>query len=389
MLDYNFCTRFADISINGSDLKLELYREADKLILSRHEVRFIKDYENKISFHSILYWQGYDAAPTSSNRNVFELNAKILKKIVTFLDENAMSSFYQSCVRAQQLVTEHLKENVFHCAVTPTKCTSENVFMVLGEHIRRMYIYMEHIDDEDTDGTPSHELKSKFMKCVNQYCGNSLMEMKIIDSVQSDAMLYWPHLRKLKFDMIDNLKLQRFHCPELTHLVIDAYYNHNVSNVSIDWLNSFPNLTNLTFDASNVGTFVRDLNRTLCSQINSLSLKRMYEKMDRCSWLKLTNIICRFERLATLHLNVNGIEKSNFRFLFEKCSMLEELLISHDDTWTNRGDTCVELFRTIKVNCTQLKILKLVGKRSSFWQSSSLKLIYGMFPNSIIILIKK
>lgn len=389
VVDYSFCTRFADIvEVNGTKLKLELYSEPDKMIFTVDEARLIKycDDENENKEHSILYWKGYDVTLSLSNKNLLQLNEEILKKIFTFLDGKALSACYQTCVRAKQLALECIAENGFYCAVTPPKCTSEDTFMVLGEHIQRITVNLTHDtydsdDDEDIEGTESHKLKTTFIKWVNQYCGKSLVDMEIESTVQNKTIFYCPQLRKLKLACISTQKLQLFRCPELRHL--DIYYFEEEVTVSIDWRQSFPNLTSLTIGSYNstVEQFLSGLNASICSQINYLSLSGKWETGGRLrsDWLKLTNIIVRFGRLVTLHLRIKGIEKSNFKFLFENCSMLTELIIFSDSRFYNSDVLFVKLFRTIKQNCMQMEVIGLVGNTSLF-SLASLHQIYSMFP---------
>lgn len=391
ILNYYFCTRFANImEINGSNLKLELYSEPVKMILTQEEGLFINDFYGEQSpTHHVIYRKGYDAASSSSSKNFFELNEEILKKIASFLDGNALHAFYQTCTKAQQLVMEHVTKTVFHCKVTPRKCTNENVFMVLGEYISRISIDLDHYcydedDDEDNPNSASHQLKAKFMKCINQYCGKSLVEMEIKDSVQIETVLYWPNLRKLKISSyIDIQKLQLFHCPELTHLHINQFCE-SVVNVPVDWDNFFPSLMSLTVGCycESVERFLCGLSRTICSQMKNLSLMTLaktFENNKRRCWLKLTNIIARFRRLVTLHLYIKGIEESNFKFLFENCAMLVELSIFYEMSCVNETPY-LEMYRTIKLNCKQMEVIQLVGKVSTFFCSSSLQMIYAMFP---------
>lgn len=393
ILNYELCTRFANImEINGSNLKLELSNELAKIILTQEEGRFIKDsFTARSPTHHVIYWKGYDAASSSSSTNLFELNEEILKKIASFLDGNALHAFYQTCTKAQQLVTEHVTNTVFHCKVTPRKCTNENVFMVLGEYVSRISINLDHYsfdedDDEDNPNSASHQLKTKFMKCINQYCGESLVEMEIKESVQIETIAYWPNLRKLKISSyIDIQKLQLFHCPELTHLHIGGL-SGSVVNVPVDWDNSFPNLTSLEVGCYDecVERFLCGLSRTICSRMKSLSLMTLgynaFENNKRRCWLKLTNIIARFRRLVTLHLyKIKGIEESNFKFLFENCAMLAELSIFYEISCVNKT-SYLEMCRTIKLNCKQMEVIQLVVKVSTFFSSSPLQIIYAMFP---------
>lgn len=202
------------MEINESNLKMTLLCDTDdKMFFTRDEARFIDLVSSDEISHRILYWKGYDAF-NSSKKNLLEL----LMKIATFLDGNALLSLSQTCMQGQRFVIEYLTGNkVFHCAVTPKICTNENVFIVLGEYIRRIKVDLTHYsyesdDDENVEGTASHQLKTKFMNCINRYCGNSLedMEIKHCVQIQSKTNLCWPNLKKLKFSAIDFQKLQRF-----------------------------------------------------------------------------------------------------------------------------------------------------------------------------------
>lgn len=234
-IDYSFCTRFSDImDINRSNLKMILSCDVDeKMIFTREEARFTGENFAGVTLNRILYWKGYDAIRSSSNKNLIELKKDVLTKIATLLDANALLSLAQTCERGQRFVIEFLTENrVFHCAVTPENYTNENVFVALGEYIHRIKVNLYHFtyddeDDEDVEGTASHELKAKFLKCVNQYCGNSLIEMEIKDivQIQSNTNLYWPNLKKMELSTINIQKLRRFKCPELTHLNILHFIN--------------------------------------------------------------------------------------------------------------------------------------------------------------------
>lgn len=107
LLNYNFHTRFNDIlESNGSNLKLELHNEFDKIVLTRDEGRLIhqKSYGGELLFqHSIRYWKGYDAAYNTSNKNLLELNKDVLANITSYLDGNALYAFYQTCKQTQAI----------------------------------------------------------------------------------------------------------------------------------------------------------------------------------------------------------------------------------------------------------------------------------------------
>lgn len=390
ILNYNFYTRFTHIvEVNQSNLKLELWNENEMMIITSDEAHLIEEtfYEEDTQCRHILYWKGYEAASSSSNQNLLELNEEILKKIFTCLDGNALLAFYETCMQAKQLVIEHITKNVFHCTVAPRKCTNENVFMRLGEYIQRIKVNLEYDtyddeDDEDDENSASHKLKIKFMKCVNQYCGKSLIEMAIDGSVQIDTVLYWPKLKKLKiFSYIDAEKLQRFQCPELTHLVVE---NITDNSVSIDWANCFPNLTSLEFDCYNdcVEAFLCGMNAKLCCQMENLSLRGSWndEGRSRCRWTKLVNIITRFRRLVTLDIYMNGIYESNHKFLFENCSKLVELTFFYNDDWIAQSKY-LKMLRSIQVNCKDIQLIQFVFKAGTFFEST-LQKIYAMFPRT-------
>lgn len=103
--------------------------------------------------------------------------------------------------------------------------------------------------------------------------------------------------------------------------------------------------------------------------------------------MKLTNNIARFGRLEALHLHINGIDESNFKFLFENCSMLVNLTIFDSITkyWSNES-VYIDILRTVKRNCKQIEIVRIVGKKSDFkkYDRSSFYKIKSMFPKALI-----
>lgn len=116
--------------------------------------------------------------------------------------------------------------------------------------------------------------------------------------------------------------------------------------------------------------------------MESLTINGSFETNVRRHWLKLTNIVARFVRIKTLNLYINGIEGSNFKFLFENCSMLVELTMLYSCE-RRKEEENLDFFRTMKCNCKQIEIVPLVGKKSDF-KCGSFGIIHSMFPKGVI-----
>lgn len=396
MLSYDFYNRFAGIiECNRSNLKMEIRScNTDRIVMTREEARLVRENENRYEstvLCSVLYWKGYDAAYNQSNTNLLQLENKILENIVSYLHLNDLRAFYQTCKQTQQLVKEHLSQNIVYSSAHPTKFIHENVYKILGGEILRMAIDFLKLSDlaaykEDENVT---ELKRmKFIKNINQYCEN-LVELEIKHQFVSATVLSWPNLKKLKFSSygIITLTLQKFHCPKLTHLEIDFYSRH-LFDVSFDWTDSFRNVTSLKFGFYNehVEMLLSVIIPTISHQLNELSLGPNDDCMikEDYQWMKLINIITSIEQLVGLHIHFIGIHRSNFNFLFENSPKLVELSIfCGDDVYMK---SYIEMFRSIQVNCNQIKVIQLVGKSSAF-EASFLEKIYSMFRKTKINLI--
>lgn len=90
-LNYDVYTRFADIMESTQSklkLKISCYDDCDKIVLTRDEAQLIqRNYGTRV-----LYWKGYDAVYRQSNRNLLELNEKILASIIGFLDARGLQN---------------------------------------------------------------------------------------------------------------------------------------------------------------------------------------------------------------------------------------------------------------------------------------------------------
>lgn len=142
------------------------------------------------------------------------------------------------------------------------------------------------------------------------------------------------------------------------------------------------NVTSLKFE-----TYVESVNTLLCGlservrdTVEKVHIAGSFKTKEHRMWLPLTNNIARFGHLVTLHLDVGGIEQSNFKFLFESCSMLVELTIcvgGHFMIFCETG--FCDLIRTIKRNCKQLEYFQLIDKTTEFFDID-LAWIRSMFP---------
>lgn len=390
-LNYDFCKRFADLmEINDCNLKLMLtFDEGDKMIFTRdeahqclHDMLF-----DEVMQHRSLYWKGYDAACSSSNRNLLDLSDNILNKIVSYLDGDALAALFQTCHQGRKLTIAYLNEATFRSAVCPlkprSKLTSGSVLTILGQYIRRIdidldvdYYIIVYDDDQDEndEATETHQLKIRFIKSVNRWCGNVLTEMKITGTIPIKAVLHWPSLKRLHLGCVPVEILQFFNCPELTHLIISPEAGTIIG--SGNYMDPFPNLTSLTFEHYNdsVEALLCNLNRRFYTQMKDLYIQGTFKTNPYRQWLKLTNIIIRFSRLATLHLHIGGIEQSNFKFLFENCPMLVESTISASKLRSSVDiETLLKIVRTIKRSCSNIKIIRLVVDRSNYISISDLQ----------------
>lgn len=395
MLSYDFYNRFAGIiECNRSNLKMEIRSyNTDRIVMTREEARLVREDENHYEstvLCSVLYWKGYDAAYNQSNTNLLQLENKVLENIVSYLHLNDLRAFHQTCKQTQQLVKEHLSQNIVYSSAHPTKFIHENIYKILGGKILRMAIdFLKHSDLAvyEVDDNVTELKRMKFIKDINQHCEN-LVELEIKHEFVSETVLSWPNLKKLKFSSygIITLTLQKFHCPKLTHLEIDFYARH-LFNVSIDWTHSFRNVTSLKFGFYNehVEQLLSVIIPTISHQLNELSLgpnKDCMIKEDH-QWMKLINIITSIEQLVGLHIHFKGIHRSNFNFLFENSLKLVELSIFCTDEYMK---SYIEMFRSIQVNCNQIKVIQLVGKSSAF-EASFLEKVYSMFRKTKINLI--
>lgn len=384
-LEFNFCVRFADMmEMYGSKLKMELaFHKTDNMIFTREESRIIRDRHDDTESHHIIYWKGYEAfnAPNPTDKKFLELERDVLTKIFTYLDVNALSAIFQTCKHLRHLVIQFLHEpNVFRCTLNRENPTKENVFVVLGKYIRRIAVDLnfDYIN-QAIEGNADYLL----FKSVHRYCGTNVTELKIYGHVPIKANLWWPNLRKLKLSDVSIEKLRMFRCPELTHLCIDLF-EEGINNDHELWTNSFPKLSTLKLKHYDELTesFLSSFDESLCNQVIDLCIIGWFNKnRQHRSWLKLTNIVVRFRHLIALHLHVNGIEESNFKFLFENCLKLVDLTISVQESF--EFDKYSELCRIVKLNCKRIENIQLVVGRSSYFYLMK-ETFYRFFPNATI-----
>lgn len=376
-LEFNFdlFTRVCDIIRSaGRNMKLVLQNWRGTTIITHEDARRKSNTFADPLEYSVLYWKGYDASYTQSNKSLLDLNNNCLTRIIALLDANSLHTLYRTNTLLQQLVKTYVLNNVFY--VSTLDKILEDVYRDLGENIR----YIKAFD--------------QCLEKVNKYCVN-LNEMELCDIVKIESLLYWPNLKKLKLNVsfVQVLSLTLFQCPELTHLEINPHRD-SLANVefTFDSMRSFHNLTNIQFKCydEKVEQFLFGLSPKICCQLKTLSLgcwmyenKWVQKNKSKC-WINLINIITQCRELTELHLYIAGFEVSNFEFLYENCCKLMTLSI----VYSGSMNTWPKIFQNMKQNLQQIQIINLIDKDEyTFACEYFLKMVYTFFPENKVNLI--
>lgn len=117
--------------------------------------------------------------------------------------------------------------------------------------------------------------------------------------------------------------------------------------------------------------FLLALDDNVCEQMQHLSIgsyltgiaddnrfERFIQLTKHRLVVELVNIVPRFRKLTTLQLIVPGVERSNTKYLFEKCTNL-----MHFGVWCNGEFLSDEIFKHVKNNCFQIGTIQLFGLR--------------------------
>lgn len=355
-----FHRKFREIIGNrGKDIKFELITSEEKILIT--EEKMMKNGE-------LLYWTGYDVSRSNSLFHLFDLDDKLLRKIIGFLDEQGERALYGTCTKMKYIMENRIMSHEF---TVSDERSAKDVLNLFGEHITKLKINMN---------TSSQSQMRTTWRLVSDKCSESLTELSlnnVIVEAMSATKAIFPNLVKLEvLSVISNRThiLPPMECPQLRQLEFSkgditqptkrSQFGISLNSLTAIRLNHFNN---------GIEAVLKCISDEVCYQLKEFTVEPVNVKI-----LKIINIAVRFRNLTTLSLMENGIGNLNTKYLYQSCTKLVKLSLNTDDYIDI--DEWRKILRHIKENCKQLEIIQLIQTDRDFYQDLMITIV-NLLPN--------
>lgn len=369
----NFNRKFAEIGRNrATDLTFEYHNGNTNIIVSN---------EKHIENGELRYWIGYEADQSQSKTCFLDLNDKCIEKIAGFLTIWEAGFLYETCKKLKKAVASRISADTF--VIDSDIQKAKDWLEIIGDDVKKVRI--KDIEADDLFGICS---------LIREKCANQLKELTIslaVTVVMNAMDLSFPNLEKLILISVYStypniLPIIISNSLKLKHLEIGDYHINGIPDdiQSVD--RGFFNFNNLTvlkirrFDAF-IAMGLMSLEDSFCEKLEVFTVEEVHGTYESVHVIyeHLIIVAMRFRNLTSLNLIWPGIEMTNIRYLFERCTKLAKLSIGYNYQ-SSREQLCTMFEKYVKENCKELRTIQLVRSFSERFNENIFEFIVNILP---------
>lgn len=370
----DFQRRFTKIAENrGSHLSFIYALGKSKIIITD---------QTYIENGQLQYWIGYELNRSQSTVHFLDLNDKCIDKIASFLTISEATNLYETCKQMKKAVRPRI-----------SMCTFEIYYFDIDKSIDWLEPIANDVKKISVIGDGDSDDMFTIFHLIEANCGNHLTELTV-SMVWSDRMnelnVCLPNLEKLILNSIESAFpniLPAINCPKLRHLEIGectvqevpAAFNSLNLGIPFDNLNT---LKIKCFDRI-FAYILNSFSENICQNIEEFTVEELSIAGINHSIDTLYNfliiIVMRFRNLTSLNLIEPCLEKTNTKFLFERCNKLVKLSIGYNYR-SDRQLLCEIFSNHIRKNCKELKTVQIVRSHPEHFDERLFLFLYELLP---------
>lgn len=288
---------------------------------------------------------------------------------------------YETCKKLKKAVASRISADTF--VIDPDIQKATDWLDIIGDDVKKVRV--KDIEGDDLYGICS---------LIKEKCANQLTELTIslaVTEIMNAMNLTFPNLEKLILVSVYStypnvLPVIIANSSKLKHLEIGDYHVYalpdDIQTVDRGFFN-FNNLTVLKirrFDAI-IAMGLMSLEDSICEQLEEFTVEEVHGTFQSVHVIyeHLIIVTMRFRNLISLNLIWPGIEMTNSRYLFERCTKLTKLSIGYNYQ-SSRDQLCTMFEKYVKENCKELKTIQLVRSFSERFNENIFEFVVNILP---------